>query len=69
MRGYCFICIVFILIFASDYNSSASNCKFISFNIRYDNGYDGVIVGVIDYLSSVIFLGKRNLMLSVCKRS
>lgn len=29
-------------IFASDHNCYASNCKFISFNIRYDSGYDGV---------------------------
>lgn len=42
MRGNCLICIILFFIFASDHNCYARNCKFISFNIRYDSGYDGV---------------------------
>ena len=42
MRGNCLICIILFFIFASDHKCYASNCKFISFNIRYDSGYDGV---------------------------
>lgn len=42
MRGNCLFCIILFFIFASDHNCYSSNCKFISFNIRYDSGYDGV---------------------------